>query len=175
MRRSPDRVYFARRATDGAIKIGTSRHVDRRIIALSKQHASAIVLLATTAGGFAREAEVHDALADHRISGEWFAPSDVVLAAARTGGLALPTRESTRPGERLREWRLRAAMTLEDVARAVRTAGGSSVHGWERGPRRPRVHFAIALDRLTDGAIPCEAWGYEPLASLTSDPIASGS
>lgn len=171
----PSSVYFARRASDGAIKIGTSTNVGRRLAALRSQHGCAVELLSTELGGRARETEIHDALADHRLSGEWFAPTADVLVAAATAGALLPTRDIAAPGPRLRAWRLREGMTMTALARAVRASGASVVYEWERGTRRPRVHNAIALDRVTAGAVPCEAWGFEPLAILTAEPTTAGS
>ncbi len=69
------RVYFIRVGFDGPIKIGVSRDPERRLVQLQCGSADKLVLLGSVPGGFADEAAIHRYLADHRVQGEYFAPS----------------------------------------------------------------------------------------------------
>lgn len=70
-----------------------------------------------------------------------------------------PKRIDPRGGALLRAWRVQQALTL--------TAAGSKLgvvapiwHGWEGAAKRPRLEHAIALELLTLGDVPIEAFGY---------------
>lgn len=76
-------VYFARRKSDGRIKIGSTTDLQERIRLLRSQFApDAIDVIGTVAGGRHQEAQFHRALADDREDGEWFRPTPRVRAAA---------------------------------------------------------------------------------------------
>jgi hypothetical protein len=75
-------AYFIRGATTGLIKIGESIDPVGRLAELSRQGPEALELLAV--GGVEREH--HDALAQHRVHGEWFTPAPEVLAKIREHG-----------------------------------------------------------------------------------------
>lgn len=68
----PTVVYFARRLD--RIKIGFSHDVEGRMKALH------CTLLATVPGGRAEEAEMHQRFASGRDTGEWFRPTEELLA-----------------------------------------------------------------------------------------------
>lgn len=78
-------IYFAQRA-DGAIKIGTSENVPKRLATLSKEHGP-LAFLGEIPGDRPVELHLHDILAPHRLSGEWFAPHPDVIARV---GVPLP-------------------------------------------------------------------------------------
>lgn len=105
-------VYFVQAGGDGGpIKIGSSGDVGRRLGVLRSDHYEELVVLGSCLGGFVREYELHDELAEARIRGEWFRPTEAVLAAVerctaegddwdsldnwmrRAGGLVPVTRE----------------------------------------------------------------------------------
>lgn len=74
-------VYFARR-DDGAIKIGFTSDVQRRLREIRKEErlTSTPVLLATFDGDKRLELMLHERYARHRIDGEWFHPSEELEA-----------------------------------------------------------------------------------------------
>jgi transcriptional regulator with XRE-family HTH domain len=79
----PDRkrkLYFVRRESDGAIKIGLSRNPKARLGNLRVATPDRLSLLGTVDGDYARERELHKRFADSRIAGEWFEPTDELLA-----------------------------------------------------------------------------------------------
>ncbi len=79
----PPVVYFAR-ASDGRIKIGTSRTPSKRRNSLASDSGMDVRILATTPGSYARERELHAQFAAHRLRGEWFAPAPELLAFIET-------------------------------------------------------------------------------------------
>jgi len=76
-------VYFARRRSDGAIKVGATSHISQRIPALGR-----VDLLAVAPGGVAGEGTLHALLAGCALDGqpsnqrEWFAGAPVETLAA---------------------------------------------------------------------------------------------
>lgn len=78
----PKTAYFIRGEATGLIKIGESIDPVARLAELSRQGPEALHLLAV--GGVEREH--HEALAKHRVHGEWFTPAPEVLARIREYG-----------------------------------------------------------------------------------------
>jgi len=72
------KVYFARRQSDGAIKIGTSTYVPGRMCAITRR--DPVTLLLVIDGGFQVEALLHWCFASARVHGEWFLPIPELLA-----------------------------------------------------------------------------------------------
>jgi hypothetical protein len=76
-------VYFIRRLGDGAIKIGYSRDVARRINKLQTGCPDALTLAGLLVGGtLGIEAWLKRLFAGHSIRGEWFKPCDELLFCA---------------------------------------------------------------------------------------------
>ncbi len=73
-------VYFAARATDGAIKIGWTSDVMRRIAELRKEFRSAVELTACFPGDKPDELRLHARFAADRLDGEWHRPSSTLLS-----------------------------------------------------------------------------------------------
>lgn len=73
-------IYFAQRDRDGAIKIGWSSDVIRRMHEAKRDEKCAIVLLAVVPGDKPVEIELHARFAAHRLDGEWFTPAAEILA-----------------------------------------------------------------------------------------------
>ncbi len=86
-------VYFVQGGEQGAIKIGLSRHIDKRVQDLSKcspveLRVVGVVYLCVELA--ALEARFHARLAAHRLHGEWFANHPevrIVLVRALEGAL----------------------------------------------------------------------------------------
>ena len=69
-------VYLMRRASDGAVKIGSSRcPVDRRSD-VERDCGSSVELLGVAPGGYSLEAYLHDFFSKACVGGEWFQLSD---------------------------------------------------------------------------------------------------
>lgn len=76
-------VYFIRRAGDGAIKIGYSGDVGRRIGVLQTGCPDALTLAGLIIGaGLGAEAYLKRLFHAHAIRGEWFKPHDELLFCA---------------------------------------------------------------------------------------------
>lgn len=75
-------IYFVRRRIDGAIKIGFSEDVDRRIKEI-ETGAGECELIAEMVGRQSREAELHRQFAHRRLHGEWFSPNDELIDLMR--------------------------------------------------------------------------------------------
>lgn len=71
------RVYFATRP-DGLIKIGYTKDLKQRMRMLG------VELIATVRGGRALESALHHRFARSRVEGEWFKPTDDLLAYINT-------------------------------------------------------------------------------------------
>jgi hypothetical protein len=74
-------VYFLQSQVDGSIKVGSSADQPRRQREVQSGNAGELVLLGTCAGGDARETALKRELAEHKIRGEWFHPTEEVAAA----------------------------------------------------------------------------------------------
>lgn len=75
-------IYFAQRASDGAIKIGTTTDLKHRIYRLRNHEHDQIEVIGVVPGNRHQEAQFHRALIDDAIGGEWFKPTARVLKAA---------------------------------------------------------------------------------------------
>jgi hypothetical protein len=73
-------IYFIQGASGGAIKIGHSMDPVKRLKDLQTSYPDDLVLLLMIAGSEADERALHELLAASRLKGEWFSPSDEVLA-----------------------------------------------------------------------------------------------
>lgn len=67
-------VYYLRRTSDGAYKIGTTRRLPARMKELARQHGE-IELLAIEPGGFLLETNRNREFWCHQFSSEWFMAS----------------------------------------------------------------------------------------------------
>lgn len=81
-----ENVYFI--AADGAIKIGYSANVSKRMAQLQTGAACKLKLLAMYPGGAALEKRLHEEFKTHRLEGEWFRDHRTIrrFAAAVAGG-----------------------------------------------------------------------------------------
>ncbi len=73
-------VYVVQRLSDGAIKIGYSRDLERRLRELRKETGAAVVFVAGFPGGRAEEMALQERFAHRRIDGEWFTQAGDVTA-----------------------------------------------------------------------------------------------
>lgn len=71
-------VYYVRRLSDGAIKIGTTKYPVNRWPALKTAHGP-IEILATHCGDGERERQMHDRFRELRIEGEWFRAEEPLI------------------------------------------------------------------------------------------------
>lgn len=75
-----ERVYFIQASKTGHIKIGYSRSPQQRLAALQIANPEGLELLGSIHGDERLEAILHAEFADARVSGEWFEPTDSLLA-----------------------------------------------------------------------------------------------
>ena len=78
-RESGTRVYFIQESGMGAIKIGVSKHAQKRRRELQDNTPYDLSLLGTVEGGCAVEAVTHFLFARAQIRGEWFRPIEELL------------------------------------------------------------------------------------------------
>ena len=74
------KVYFVRESGTGAIKIGMSKQLSKRLSELSRILPYAVDLLATIDGGRETEWALHNRFDHARIQREWFRPVPELLA-----------------------------------------------------------------------------------------------
>lgn len=68
---------------------------------------------------------------------------------------------------KLRQWREQTQLKQRHVAQRLDVDQGY-VSAWERGDRRPSLENAVALERLTEGAVCVEDWvDNEPQAAAS--------
>lgn len=77
--RHPTTVYFVAGEV-GAVKIGSARDVNKRLIDLQCGSPITLKVLATVEGGQKREREYHRQFAAHRLHGEWFSRTPEIEA-----------------------------------------------------------------------------------------------
>lgn len=75
----PNRIYFIQ-AASGHIKIGLAFKPASRMRELQVAHALPLKLLAEMSGGRQHEMYLHEFYAKERVRGEWFEPSERLLA-----------------------------------------------------------------------------------------------
>lgn len=83
-------VYFMRRSSDGLIKIGHTGTIKNRRRMLEKQYSTPVEILATNPGADMLEQAYHAKFSDHRVAGEWFTPSQNILAEIELLGPYVP-------------------------------------------------------------------------------------
>ena len=74
--------------------------------------------------------------------------------------------ETPSAGDRLKKWRSATNRTLVAASSAVGVTHSSWCE-WESGNRSPSLEKALAIEELTEGAIPVEAWGFGPSVVAT--------
>lgn len=72
-------VYFIQNPTTKLIKIGKSKTVSKRLVALSRQYKISLKLLGVVSGGSVAESDLHIQFSADRIIGEWFKPTKELL------------------------------------------------------------------------------------------------
>jgi hypothetical protein len=81
-------IYVAQRRPDGAIKIGWTRDIERRLRELRKGIRSPVTLIACVPGDHAGELSLQERFAAHRVDGEWFMCEGRVAEFVESVGLA---------------------------------------------------------------------------------------
>jgi hypothetical protein len=74
-------IYFIRGA--GAIKIGFASSLVRRMASLQTGSPVTLEVIASFKGTMAQERQIHAALAEYRLQGEWFQDTTAVVSAAK--------------------------------------------------------------------------------------------
>ena len=73
-------IYFIQNPTTGHIKIGTTRRLTMRKRQIDKEIRLKTVLLGVMEGGRLQEQTIHIELANDRVHGEWFLPSERLVS-----------------------------------------------------------------------------------------------
>jgi hypothetical protein len=76
-------VYFLRESGMGAIKIGVTRNLTRRVQSMNANTPHKISILGSVRGDEKLEARLQDEFAHALIKGEWFHPTETLLARIR--------------------------------------------------------------------------------------------
>jgi transcriptional regulator with XRE-family HTH domain len=56
----------------------------------------------------------------------------------------------------LARWRETAGLSQKEVSKQLGVSQ-SAYCGWENGTQ-PQIHYALAIEKLTDGSVPVTAW-----------------
>lgn len=65
----------------------------------------------------------------------------------------------------LRAWRKSTERTLKECSEAVGVSH-SLWSEWEQGTRKPTLEGAIGIEKLTEGNVPVEVWGFSASSLL---------
>lgn len=76
-------VYFIQQGTDGPVKIGATRNIEKRIKTLQTGSHIPLTVLGVVPGGFELESDLHQELMDYQLEGEWFSPTPEVMAVVK--------------------------------------------------------------------------------------------
>ena len=127
-------IYFIEAQAEGRpIKIGYSgRSVDMRRAVLQMQTPFELVVLKMIDGDRPLEKYIHNLLADNRIRGEWFSPSDALFRLMADNGDASVRDEERR--SRKDQYNLRISMELRDELHRIAFREG-------RTPNMQAEHF----------------------------------
>lgn len=142
-------VYFARRESDGAIKVGNSAEPIVRLVTLRRRYRCDFTLLGMVRGGVRSEARVHQHFAALRLDGEFFRPAPELLAF-----IASPNLEQLPP---LRMTAIRVAYTRLIMWRRL-------VSPWMPKERQMRP----SVDEVRGDAISRAIWRRVPASSPTA-------
>jgi hypothetical protein len=81
------RVYFIQEDNTGAIKIGSSKNVKKRVIELRTGTSGSLTILAVTEGGLRTERVLQSVFSHARIHGEWFRPVPELIEYAKAAAI----------------------------------------------------------------------------------------
>lgn len=79
------------------------------------------------------------------------------------------TRDLSKGAQLLYRWRLDKSLRQRDVAVLLDT-DVAHISKLELGRRRPGRRLAVAIEHVTNGAVPCGYWDDPPLPSHVVDP-----
>lgn len=99
------RLYFLGCERHQLLKVGTTRRLHKRILAVQQGYPWPLTLLEVVPGSAAEERALHATLRPHRLRGEWYPRSDSAVAEAIAAWIAVRRAAfpfSPMPGER--EW-----------------------------------------------------------------------
>jgi hypothetical protein len=129
-------VYFLRGEDTGAIKIGFTKSLSKRISNIVTASSERVTLLGSVAGDELSEKSLHHEFANDRIRGEWFRPTDALMAriaslidlsSTHEVGAVLPPAEIDEP---FTKQALKWLIAIED---------GESLRGVRRDITRKRI------------------------------------
>lgn len=87
-------IYFIQKEKGGPIKIGTTADPGQRLVAIQGANPDPLCIRGVAAGGRGAENRVHRAFAQSRLHGEWFQPTQKLLALIER----LPSWEDVKQG-----------------------------------------------------------------------------
>lgn len=73
-------VYFIQAGEDGPIKIGVATEPFKRLAELQTGNPARLRIVAIVEGDTGMERALHDRFAEHRLEGEWFKPTHILVA-----------------------------------------------------------------------------------------------
>lgn len=117
-------VYFARKGSDGPIKIGCSSHVKGRVRALG------LTLVAQITGMHKTERYIHAKFDHLRISGEWFRPESELFDFIASPELEMFEEQEKEPKRVQLVIRMSGKLRAQCLKMAMRN--GLSISSWAR-------------------------------------------
>jgi DNA-binding XRE family transcriptional regulator len=147
-------IYFVQAGENGAIKIGTAKNVESRLGKMRVDCPHPLMLLAVIEGNADYEQRLHKQFKEYGQRGEWFSPSQELLAFIET----LPKPEAT-PARRykngdhpLRKYRCTHGISLIQMAETVGTSH-CTLSRFESGKQIPSITLMRRLVKATRGDV----------------------
>ena len=111
-----ERVYFLQAEQGGAVKIGRTNDVERRVADIQRMSPVPLQVLAIAEGGAALETRLHQKFYDDKKHGEWFSPSEGLMAMIE---YYRGNSESEQHSNRVIQMNLRAPESSRDVIHEI--------------------------------------------------------
>lgn len=118
-------VYFLGAGDGSRVKIGWSRNITRRLVALQTGAHQTLTVLHASPGGMSLERALHRVLASRRLRGEWFDNSDGFLVEVADGVFMEFMGEACRHLRRKGEECIAEAERLDELYLAVTEASAA--------------------------------------------------
>lgn len=148
-------IYFIQAQGNGPIKIGsTGDNPRKRMVKIQSDCPWPVRLLGAIEGTVSQEKQIHLVLSRYRTQGEWFEPSEIVMAAVETAlqhGRPAPFEGQQQPSTAahpLKRWREDSGLTQTEAGKLLGTSH-VCISRWETGVFVPQRRHWRKIEEVT--------------------------